>query len=135
MSNKVSDQPNPTTAADADSLSKEEKEALLTKKMNMIRERNKAISERHKLIEADRRRAEEAGQAVKPSVDSQSLPAEGINKPRGRGRGYLYHVDSATPGREKPKFTGNTRETAHYEPIVDTTDLGNFKGRGHDKTP
>lgn len=34
---------------DADAASKEEKEALLTKKMNLIRERNKAISERHKV--------------------------------------------------------------------------------------
>lgn len=33
-----------------DSLSREEKEALLTKKMDMIRQRNKALSERHKVV-------------------------------------------------------------------------------------
>ncbi|CAG5124475.1 unnamed protein product [Candidula unifasciata] len=119
------------TDVNLDFLTKEEKEALLSKKMDMIRQRNKALTERHQLIEADKKKAEDAGQAVKPTVDSQMLPAEGAPKPRGRGRGQAHSKDGNRPMKERPKSSGDLRDSSNYEPIVDTTDLANYRSKGH----
>uniref|UniRef100_A0A0B7AZE3 Coiled-coil domain-containing protein 9 n=1 Tax=Arion vulgaris TaxID=1028688 RepID=A0A0B7AZE3_9EUPU len=118
------------TDVNLDFLTKEEKEALLSKKMDMIRQRNKALTERHKLIEADKKKAEEAGQAVKPTVDSQTLPAEGALKPRGRGRGQPHNKEGNRLAKERPKSSGDFRDSSDYEPIVDTTDLANYRSKG-----
>ncbi|XP_055880530.1 uncharacterized protein LOC106057109 isoform X3 [Biomphalaria glabrata] len=136
----MADGPKSNTSADTDVsldfLTKEAKEALLSKKLDMIRQKNKVLTERHQLIEADRKKAEESGQAVKLAIDSQLVPAEGAVKSRGRGRGQTHQKDMNKVGKERPKSSGDYRDSSNYEPIVDTSDLTNYrldhkgKGRG-----
>ncbi|XP_056021187.1 coiled-coil domain-containing protein 9-like isoform X4 [Ostrea edulis] len=70
-----------------DILTKEEKEALLTKKMEEIRKKNEALRKRHEEIEAEKR-AVSGGtkKATSPRKESKPLPGEETAKESADGR-------------------------------------------------
>ncbi|KAK7505552.1 hypothetical protein BaRGS_00003297, partial [Batillaria attramentaria] len=90
-----------------DILTKEEKEALLTKKMEDIRKRNEALQKRHAEIEADKKRAEKTGSSLPILRDAQAPkprpPAALSNLDRASNSGHPYpatnHSDHPQPDR------------------------------------
>ncbi|XP_061172773.1 coiled-coil domain-containing protein 9-like isoform X3 [Saccostrea echinata] len=70
-----------------DILTKEEKEALLTKKMEEIRKKNEALRKRHEEIEADKRAVSGGAKKVaSPRKESKPLPGEEVPKEPADGR-------------------------------------------------
>ncbi|XP_062578451.1 coiled-coil domain-containing protein 9-like isoform X2 [Saccostrea cucullata] len=70
-----------------DILTKEEKEALLTKKMEEIRKKNEALRKRHEEIEADKRAVSGGARKVaSPRKESKPLPGEEVPKEPADGR-------------------------------------------------
>ncbi|XP_061172774.1 papilin-like isoform X4 [Saccostrea echinata] len=115
-----------------DILTKEEKEALLTKKMEEIRKKNEALRKRHEEIEADKRAVSGGAKKVaSPRKESKPLPGEEVPKepadgrkerprqPRPAGRGK-----SPSKGvRDTPKAQGPPPDPA-YNFLSDRYRLG-----------
>ncbi|GAB1609649.1 uncharacterized protein LOC115217028 isoform X10 [Argonauta hians] len=77
-----------------DILTKEEREALLTKKMEEIRKKNEALRKRHEEIEADKRQAEKMVKPTSPkkeikSVDFKPVKKEELHRYSGSDFDYL----------------------------------------------
>ncbi|XP_046545889.1 coiled-coil domain-containing protein 9-like isoform X2 [Haliotis rubra] len=106
-----------------DILTKEEKEALLTKKMEEIRKKNDALRKRHEEIEADKRvaaknnpnkdvnsytREASSSGSSSPQKESKSLPGEDRRGPRPK-----------SGGRGKPQVGGKSKEKKPQGPPPD----------------
>ncbi|XP_052827795.1 uncharacterized protein LOC106881761 isoform X13 [Octopus bimaculoides] len=63
-----------------DILTKEEREALLTKKMEEIRKKNEALRKRHEEIEADKRQAEKMVKPTSPKKEIKSVDFKPVKK-------------------------------------------------------